>query len=312
MKGSARVLTWLVCGLTTGLVAESCLAQGGAAGVSGSPIQVALDVSFVEALKNRATITDVPLLIDKVHSKPNAPASDGDLHVAARSPAKVGLPLVAELMNAGLRADVVGQLQAEAGTGTALNVAGVWRIWPEHGGLDPQVQGDDFPAATTTNPQHVFEIHPLTRVGTQDVTETLGPIQQLNYKSGFDYKGAADAFHRYENAGFGLECSKDKNPAKGQHTLYRKRVGYTYVDILSPDDHEMQVHRRRVWFVKGSHAYAQAVAAHAGTRMQVVGIPRVDLALVSWRCAHRVDHPEAMQWGLPYEMVALGILDDQT
>jgi len=302
------------------------------AGSGNAPIELKLNASFIEALKDRATIADAHLLVDKVHTKPNAPSADGDLHAAARSPANIGLPLVAELMNAGLRKDVVSTLQGLAGDAGGVTVSGVWRIWPEHGGLDPETQGDDFPAATTTNPEHVFEIHPLTRVGGQDVIGTLGPIQQLGFASGFVYKDAADAFHRYENASFQLACGHEKDIKKRQHTLFLKMIGYNYVDfeadfleepthvvedglsvftdIADPSDHDVLVHKRRVWFVKGSTAYAAAAAAHAGAKLHVVGIPRVNLSLVSWRCLHEKDRPEALQWGLPYEIVAVGVFQD--
>jgi hypothetical protein len=312
--------------LVTQMVARA--QTNSSAGSGNAPIELKLNVTFIEALKDRATI-DAHLMVDKVHTKPNPPSSDGDLHAASRSPDDIGLPLVAELMNAGMRMDVVGTLQGLAGNASGVTVSGVWRIWPEHGGLDPETQGDDFPAATTTNPEHIFEIHPLTRVGGTDVIGTLGPIQQLTFASGFVYKDAADAFHRYENASFRLECGHEKDIKKRQHTLYLKMIGYNYVDfeadfleapthvvddglsvftdIVDPSDHEVLVHKRRVWFVKGSTAYDAAVAARSGARLHIVGIPRVNLSLVSWRCLHEKDRPEALQWGLPYEMVAVGV-----
>lgn len=39
------------------------------------------------------------------------------------------------------------------------------------------------------------------------------------------------------------------------------------------------------------------------------GIPRLNLALVSWRVAHRNDLRKPLTWNLPYEMIAVGICD---
>jgi hypothetical protein len=40
----------------------------------------------------------------------------------------------------------------------------------------------------------------------------------------------------------------------------------------------------------------------------VLGIPRVDLALVSWRIRHGGD---ALRWSLPYEIIIVGVYDDE-
>jgi hypothetical protein len=45
-----------------------------------------------------------------------------------------------------------------------------------------------------------------------------------------------------------------------------------------------------------------------GECILVLGIPRVDLALVSWRIRHGGD---ALRWSLPYEIIAVGVYDDE-
>jgi hypothetical protein len=43
-----------------------------------------------------------------------------------------------------------------------------------------------------------------------------------------------------------------------------------------------------------------------GDRLPVLGTPRIDLALVSWRAKYAKDRPEVLNWNLPYEIIAVG------
>ena len=91
-----------------------------------------LNQSFIEKYKNKLTIS-VHYTVDAAHKRPNPAAKDGDLHVAGRAP-EIGLATVAEIQNA---KDVPGAVRAVhdvEGSGRAIDLSGVWRIWPEHGG----------------------------------------------------------------------------------------------------------------------------------------------------------------------------------
>lgn len=47
-----------------------------------------------------------------------------------------------------------------------------------------------------------------------------------------------------------------------------------------------------------------------GTRLTVVGIPRVSLKLVDWRIAHHTgQYSGSLTWNLPYELVVVGITE---
>ena len=50
--------------------------------------------SWIEKFKDRATI-EANFTVDHAHAKPNAPAKDGDIHVAGRAPKEIGLPMAA-------------------------------------------------------------------------------------------------------------------------------------------------------------------------------------------------------------------------
>ena len=131
--------------------------------VAAAEVEIVLKNSFIETYKNRATI-NVNFIIDKAHKSPNPVSKDGDLHIAGRAD-EVGLPIVAEIMNARLHKDAVDLVHHVEGTGETVQVSGAWRIWTEHAGIARQVQGRNLEPFGTTNPDHIFEIHPVDRLG---------------------------------------------------------------------------------------------------------------------------------------------------
>jgi hypothetical protein len=72
----------------------------------------------------------------------------------------------------------------------------------------------------------------------------------------------------------------------------------------------MVVRNRRMVFAKGTPPAERAQALTKGDRVHVLGVPRVDLALVSWRAAHGAEQPEVLRWSLPYEIVVVALLPD--
>src|SRR5947208_16283830 len=120
-----------------------------------------LQRSFIEKYKNRATI-DATFIVDHAHRRPNNPAKDGDLHASGRSE-EVGLPMVSEVMNAAGETTVLNVIHDTEATHAATPISGAWRIWFEHPSKQPQIQFDNVPPAGNTNPDHCFEIHPITR-----------------------------------------------------------------------------------------------------------------------------------------------------
>jgi len=70
------------------------------------------------------------------------------------------------------------------------------------------------------------------------------------------------------------------------------------------------VHRRRMVFPKASPA--EVVAGQSAAGLHVLGIPRVDLALVSWRLSNAKAKPEILRWNLPYEIVVVALYPDDS
>lgn len=281
----------------------------------GAQTQITLRRTFIEKYKNRVTI-DATFTVDKAHAHPNPPAKDGDLHVAGRAP-EISLPTVAEIINAAADDSAVSLVHAAEGTGTPIRIAGAWRIWCEHGGGSDQRQGAPLKSFTTTNPDHVFEIHPITQIGDYPTVTGWTPIE------GYDPKAAEDAFERYESKGSKIRI----NPGGATVTINTGGLGYNYVrfkivlnespfrvqdgylvmaQVLDRAD-ELLVRNRRMVFANGTPPADRVSGRQAGDTLEVLGIPRINLAILSWRVRTGPTRPEVLSWNLPYEMIVVGV-----
>lgn len=282
-------------------------------------VEIVLKTSFIETYKNRATI-NVNYIIDKAHRTPNPPSKDGDMHVAGRAE-EVGLPVVAEIMNARFHRDAVDLVHQLEGTGQKVQMSGAWRIWTEHAGIAKQVQGQPLQPFDTTNPDHVFEIHPVDQIGDIALFESFIPIE------GYKAKDAHDAFRAYES----LPSQIKANNQNRTTTIVTGMGGYNYVEFIlelneegtgfevpggrfvmagvRDLDDELLVRNRRMVFVKGTPPELKVRSLNKGDKMHVLGIPRIDLALVSWRVRTAATRPEVLTWTLPYEIIVVGVYD---
>jgi len=294
-----------------------------AAAAVNNDIIITLKNDFIEKYKNRVTMS-VKFSV-KRPGKIHPPPEDGDMHTAGTSD-EIGLPTVAEIMNACNQDQLPNVKSAVQAMGEAkgkppIDVAGAWRIWCEHAGTGTQVQGDDFPAIHDSNPPHVFEIHPVTSVAGISVLESFKRVDN------FTYKEAQRAFLQYENT----DCHIRPND-NGTTTIRTRMAGYNMPEFIletldDADDHnvvedgrfvfckvldtdgELISHKVRLAFVKDS-APEQAIKTRPkGSRLRVAGVPRVDLALVSWRVQHKDDPREPLDWHLPYELVVIAVME---
>ena len=181
-------------------------------------VSITLNSTFVEKYKNRATI-DVKFIVDHSKGKPNPASKDGDMHVAGRDAKNIGLAAVAEIMNAKNHLDAVDAANNAAGTNGPISISGAWRIWNEHGGDNVFVQGKAVAAAATSNPDHVFEIHPISEVDGIDIRASYQPIP------GYDAKKPEDVFPRYGNVRAKII------PKSGKVTIVSNGIGYNYVNF---------------------------------------------------------------------------------
>ena len=303
MQTTRRVLTYL---LLAGGLANSAT--------------IVLKRAWIDKFKDRATIEDVTFTIDHAHPRPNPPANDGDMHVAGRAPKEIGLPMVAEIMNADNKEPAVQLVHAKEGTGQAITVSGAWRLWFEHPpSSGSQIQFNTVSPAKNTNPDHCFEIHPLTKVGPNDVAASLHDI------SGFTPKDATAAFGAYEK----LTLSLKTDPKKTAVTLIANKSGFNYVlftmratgkltklddggfavlaDVVpdGSDDSDVLAEQVRMIFVPNSPPWdkVNADGLAVGDELTVLGIPRINLNMVSTMLKSTSSSAKK----LPYEMIIVAL-----
>ena len=290
---------------------------------SGSAATLVLKRAFIEQFKDRAII-DATFTVDHAHKKPNQPADDGDMHVAGRAPKEIGLPMVAEIMNAAdSDAKVVSAIKTihvNEGTSKTLAVSGAWRVWFEHPpSQGSQIQGATVPMAGNTNPDHCFEIHPITKVDASDLTGTFHDVK------GFPAKDAAAAFGAYEKLKITLRATATAV------TMNSTKTGYNYVkfsmhttgaltklkdggfavmaDVLAEggDEDEALASGVRMIFVPGTPPWKKVMSGLAiGDEMDVLGIPRLNLNAISAAVNSKAGVP-AGQRKLPYEMIVVAL-----
>jgi hypothetical protein len=164
----------------------------------------------------------------------------------------------------------------------------------------------------------VFEIHPI--VSLQD-SSLLDSIQLIE---GYQPKDASTAFHVYENLQSHISLKSN------QTVLTTTMAGYNFVEfVLKPIEPrhqladgsafladvydlngELLVHKRRMVFIKDSAPEKALASLQPGQTMHVLGQPRISLKLLSYRRAHYQEYDKMLDWGLPYEIVVLGMYPD--
>lgn len=292
---------------------------------------ITLRKTFVDSFKNRVTI-DAQYNVWYSHKKPNPAINDGDIHCSGYD-TKIGLPMVAEIMNAKDHKDAMNLFIANEGKGDPANkkikVTGVWRLWPEHLGSDDFFQGMKLPLAQiekkTTNPYHVFEIHPVTQLEDIDLTSSLVNID------GYVPKDIWSVFGQIQNKQFTI------TPGKKTISFSTKQIGNNYIDLWARVDQFWNVEdgamayctildsdfnpdadkvadklvskKTRVVFITGSEPYKQAAKKSGKHFIHILAVPRLDLALISWRVEASKKRPEVLKWGMPVEFIAVGIIE---
>jgi hypothetical protein len=286
-----------------------------------------LSKKFVQDNKNRATI-DLKLELDAHLTGPHkigAGGDDGDVHMAGRSD-QVRLPMVAEIINAGIESDSVKLMNSTA-DGATIVASGVWRIWFEHPSTGNQIQGKKVAVPANTNPDHVFEIHPITKFGTFDIAKSsFVPIlgKTKNEDCSYHAYPAARAFAEYERQNATVSVTNTSI------SITAKKVGFNYAeflldpvgkstpgndgvfvlaDVFDVSDPETPVTSspRRMVFVSGTDPAQTLVDLEGKKRsgpLHVLGIPRVNLAEVAQISGNSVDV------SLPYEMIVVAVLGD--
>jgi hypothetical protein len=254
--------------------------------------------------------------VDKVAARPNPPRQDGDIHIAGRD-IDLGFMVVAEIMNAKDEGKAIEAARRAEGTQKPVPIAGAWRLWCERGSNNVYIQGDNPEPATTTNPSHVFEIHPVTRVGE---IQTLGSFRPIN---GFVPKEAHTAFTHYQS----LPCRIIPGPTTT--TVVTSMAGYNYVEFVLEVGEAVQevedgrlitakvrdlrgellVDQCRMVFVKDTPPERKVKGLTQGSRLHALGIPRISLAQIASRVENAANSPGGLKENLPYEIIVAAVFD---
>jgi len=273
--------------------------------------------AWVEKFKDRATI-DASFFIDHAHKHPNSPKEDGDIHVSGRAPKEIGLPMVAEMMNAAgaLEKAAVDLIHANEGKPTAAPISGAWRLWFEHP-ASMQRQFDPVPVASNTNPDHSFEIHPITKYGGQDVAGSL------DFVKGFPAHDAKPSFASYEKLSLTIQATATAvtmNAKKSgfNYALFRMKLLGTpkklddgglmvFADVFDDNDPETAIASKvRMIFVPGTGPW-KLVGKDSGdgSEFDALGIPRLNLNAISTFV--KAAGTASSTRKLPYEMIVVGL-----
>jgi hypothetical protein len=297
------------------------------------PSNLILKRAWVNKYANRATITGQMFVDHALHSpktpNPRVPSDDGDIHAAGRSP-QVGLPMVAEVMNAADdHASGVALVDAQEGKNQLVDVTGVWRLWFEHppSGKTQTQNFTNLPVPNNTNPSHCFEIHPIVSFAGKPLSATFHTIPK------FQPKDATEAFNRYEKLKLDLRATATAVTLSSgmigyNYVLFRMRLSGPPQPLKANDDNSsdglqatMEVFKVetddgdpplasgiRAIFVNNT-APANAVKdLKEGDELVVLGIPRLDLNQINlYLKAHGTT---ASNRKLPYEIVIVAVNKD--
>lgn len=276
---------------------------------------VSLKKAWVEKYKDRATIT-ANFHIDEAHSKPNTAKKDGDLHIAGRT-LQAGIPTVAEIMNA--KDEPAALQEVRNKKGSSVRMVGAWRLWFEHppkaGEMQTQNLNQLGPVLQGTNPDHVFEIHPLSEIATIDLGDTFGTI------TGFKAKDAAQAFASYnkltaavraDSHGITIDSPKAGYnyvefwfEAKGKPKALKDGGRVVLADVYTADGDEPLAQDIRMIFLPGTKPFAKVASLEAGSELHVLGIPRVNLNAIFSFAYSPANTGERRP--LPYEMIIVAV-----
>lgn len=281
-----------------------------------APDRVSIEVSrsFLERYMNRVTIS-TRFTVDAVASSPNPASFDGDLHFAGRAP-EVGLRLVGEIKNAADADSAVALLRRAALSRAPLPVSGAWRLWPEHSLGWSEQQGRTIQRLDSPYPDHVFEIHPVTRVGDLDLLRTVYLTE--GYRPG----SAKRTLDIYEDATSVLTVTDATITLETPTWLYndvhfvmeltetRQQVvadgRFVMARALDPDG-EVLVERLRMGFIAGTAPERAVRNLTGGARLHVWGLPRLSFAEMWRRAEGSRSDPSLLEGPLPYEIVVVGV-----
>ncbi len=276
-------------------------------------VTVRFSRAFLEANRERITM-ETEFTVDVAAQMINPAAFDGDIHLAGRSP-DIGLRLVAEIANAKTAPAAVAAVRRAEATRRPIRMVAVPRYWPEHAIGLPQRQGDPMPRLPNSNPDHLFELHPVIRIGDIDLRYTLHPVE------GYRPFHASSAFDRLDQAEVQFRIQGDSVLVKTAAGLWNDVhfvLDLTDRPVTVRDDGRYLNGRARdlagnvlrdsirVVLIGGSPPDSAISGLPPGAWVHVWGLPRISLdGLV--RLMKAAGDTLSHTAPLPFEVVILGV-----
>jgi hypothetical protein len=285
--------------------------------------KVVLKKSWIKKHMNQATTTiQFTIAHSSVIHDVAESGDDGDIH-AAGSADQDGLPMVAEVLNAKDEDTAVSIFKGNEGT--AVRMDGAWRIWFEHPSPSKQVQGGTNKlTGKPSNPDHVFEIHPVTRLRNENLNGSIRWIK------GYTAKDNVKTFGHYESRildGWDIASNTieiETGKAYYNYAIFAIRPTSAPVATKSGDGRMLFAEvrdtngkplrsqgepvvsgARRMVFLMGTDPDQKLTGNVVGKCMKVMGIPRVNLERLAYVMNHSDEFAD-QEVPLPYEMLIIG------
>lgn len=296
--------------------------------------EIQLKKTWAQTFMDRTSI-EAEMIIHHSHKQPNKvgqKSEDGDLHFSGESN-DIGLPFVAEVVNAAAETKATDFIKATAKANednpdheTSVHVTGAWRLWFEHPSTQQKQGGTNAFSPDTTNPNHSFEIHPVSMVkgsaqNTFDVTNEIVPVEDFKTKKLFEAYDTQTAFPYYEGLTILVRASGSGIAIRSNQLKYNyvkfdveltqkpKKVSDGYIALARVVDDNAEEGdlpgQLRLIFVDGTDGAKAMSKAKAGSSFTVLGIPRLNLNAI----LQLVKKNGTAQFTakLPYEMIIVGI-----
>ena len=203
-----------------------------------------------------------------------------------------------------------------------------WSTWSVLGGSGASTRGKSPRSRTnrslsTSTPTRITSSISTPSAASVPTTYTE-PSRRLR---GTRRRKRGKAFKYYDS----IPCQIVPDPVNRTTTLHTAKAKFNFVEfILRVDEDEqfitpdgrfvrcsaLDLNRKpvatdvRMAFVKGTPPELAIRKLGKGSEMHVLGIPRIDLALVSWR-ARTATKPGVLDRDLPYEIIVVGVYDDE-
>ena len=204
--------------------------------------------------------------------------------------------------------------------GQSVKVKGVLRVWLEHPpkGGKRQCECDTLPRYTNSNPNHMVELHPLTRLGSISFLKMTRSIQKgdtpyVGYRGGrlaLTLNKMKIAIRRIEKANKAFIAIKGPKSSYNHWTVLavvtgiaeRRRDGHAF-DVAVVHRDGLIERQLRALTIKGTPADEGVETLEVNDEVVLFGIVRLDLA--------EIEREAGAAWKtipMPYELIVLDIM----